>query len=232
MIMHDLSCIFIHHLGCLLLVIWGGKCVTSLQDRLLSVLRDSPGLSDRELTDRLLGSGCHQSRVNQEARLLEGQSQLVRQRRADGIIGNYPPGGVPNDADEGSSFEINRTAEKLSEDEIKEVLADWLSASSWNVEVAWGKRQGIDIAAERNGTRWLIEVKGLGSRNAMRVNYFLAVLGETLQRMDEPKAKYSIALPDVGQFRRLWDRLPEVAKERTKITVLFVSEEGAVDECT
>jgi len=32
----------------------------------------------------------------------------------------------------------------------------------------------------------------------MRVNYFLGVLGETLQRMDDAQAKYSIALPRKG----------------------------------
>jgi hypothetical protein len=62
----------------------------------------------------------------------------------------------------------------------------------------------------------------------MRVNYFLAILGETLQRMDDPRAKYSIALPDVQQFRTLWQRFPHTAKERTEITALFVSEDGKV----
>ncbi len=33
----------------------------------------------------------------------------------------------------------------------------------------------------------------------MRVNYFLSVLGETLQRRDDETAKYSMALPDLEQ---------------------------------
>jgi len=52
------------------------------------------------------------------------------------------------------------------------------------------------------------------------VNYFLAVFGETLQRMDDPKARYSIALPDMAQYRGLWERLPGLAKKRTGITLL------------
>ena len=62
----------------------------------------------------------------------------------------------------------------------------------------------------------------------MRVNYFLSALGETLQRMDDRNAKYSIALPDLQQFRSLWDRLPDLAKSRTEITALFVDEKGNV----
>ncbi len=64
----------------------------------------------------------------------------------------------------------------------------------------------------------------------MRVNYFLSILGELLQRMDDPDARYSIALPDMQQFRRLWQRLPQLAKARTTISALFVSPSGKVEE--
>ena len=56
----------------------------------------------------------------------------------------------------------------------------------------------------------------------MRVNYFLGALGELLQRMDKPEAMYSIAFPDMQQFRRLWERLPALARERMQISALFV----------
>lgn len=116
----------------------------------------------------------------------------------------------------------------LSEDEIKSVLNDWLSADGWQTTIAWGHRHGIDIEAQKGNLRWLIEVKGPGSRPPMRVNYFLAILGETLQRMDDNEARYSIALPDLPQYRGLWDRLPQLAKERTGISILFVSEEKEI----
>jgi hypothetical protein len=71
---------------------------------------------------------------------------------------------------------------------------------------------------------------GCGSRQPMRVNYFLAARGELLQRMDDEQARYSIALPDLPQFRWLWERLPKLAKSRTTITALFVRENGSVIE--
>ena len=58
----------------------------------------------------------------------------------------------------------------------------------------------------------------------------MAILGELLQRMTEPSAKYSIALPDVGQFRGLWQRLPRLAKDRAQISCLFVRDDGTVSE--
>jgi hypothetical protein len=64
----------------------------------------------------------------------------------------------------------------------------------------------------------------------MRVNYFVVILGEVLQRMENPAARYSIALPDMRQFRGLWARLPSLAKKRLGITALFVGEDGEVEE--
>jgi hypothetical protein len=90
------------------------------------------------------------------------------------------------------------------------------------VTVAWGKTRGADCVAIRGEDRWIIEAKGCWSRRAMRVNYFLAILAETLQRMDDPQTRYSIALPDLAQFRGLWQRPPDLAKERTSLTALFV----------
>jgi len=122
------------------------------------------------------------------------------------------------------------SSEMLSEDEVKRRLQVWLEASGWQVSVIWGRGRGIDINATKDGKRWVIEAKGCGSLNPMRVNYFLSILGELLQRMDDPEARYSIALPDMKQFRGLWQRLPELAKTRTTISALFVDISGKVDE--
>jgi hypothetical protein len=119
---------------------------------------------------------------------------------------------------------------KLQEDEIKKALDRWLKENGWHTIIAWGRNRGIDIVAIQDNTRWVIEVKGIGSRSEMRVNYFIGILGEILQHMDDPNAKYSIALPNVSQFRGLWKRLPHVAKQRIKITALFVDDEGSVTE--
>jgi len=119
---------------------------------------------------------------------------------------------------------------ELQEDEIKDILKKHIENLGWKTQLAMGKTHGIDVDAYKDKERWIIEVKGCGSRNAMRVNYFLAILGETLQRMSDPSAKYSIALPDIKQYRGLWRRLPQLAKERTGISALFINSEGIVEE--
>jgi len=71
--------------------------MTKFQEQLLAALAREPGLTDRQLTDRLLGRGTHASRVNQEMRLLVYRGWIVRKKRWDvQRIGNYPVGSKPN----------------------------------------------------------------------------------------------------------------------------------------
>jgi len=194
-------------------------------------VKKSPGLTDREITDALRGKSAPQQPINIAARALATRGQLLRKRRADGLIGNFLSDGktavvvAPRTAAPAKADLMDQ-----SEDKIKHWLKEWLISEGWQVEVAWARDRGIDIRALRDGKRWIIEVKGIGSLPAMRVNYFLGILGETLQRMDDAASKYSICVPDVQQFRNLWARLPKLAKERTQITALFVDVSGRVTE--
>ena len=56
-----------------------------------------------------------------------------------------------------------------------------------------------------------------------QLNYFLGALGELLHQMSNPAATYGLALPDSQQYRGLAARLPALAWQRLRLTVLFVS---------
>lgn len=211
--------------------------------RLLALLASSPGLTDREATDRLLaGTGKPPQSINALARRLEAAGVVKRLARADGLIANYlatESPGLLSPVDRAQGDQATGPAQPAvqhgdatwpSEDALKALVGRWLEAKGWDVLVKWGHARGIDMDARRGDERWIIEVKGGGSLQPMRVNYFLCILGETLQRMGDRSARYSIALPDLAQFRGLWRRLPELAKERTRITALFVNAAGSVDE--
>lgn len=202
----------------------------TLAERIVELLKQKPGLSDRQITDRLFGIGKPQQPVNIACRNLAERGILSRQSIHGSSIGNYLTGQEIKTSQ--NQTLDNRVMDEghLSEDAIKGILEKWLIAQGWNVKVAWGHVHGIDIDAIKESERWVIEVKGQGSLSPMRVNYFLGILGETLQRMEDPNAKYSIALPDIQQFRNLWRRLPFLAKSRTGITALFVDKDGNVSE--
>ena len=202
-----------------------------LKQQILFALESAPGMTDREITDQVLGPGTGQQAVNQAARALASTGRVVRRPRPDGKIGNYlSDASSMVQVESPTEAEIGVDATWPSEDAVKRHIQSWLEAAGWQVEVRWGRGRGVDVDASRRSERWRIEVKGGGSLDPMRVNYFLAVLGELLQRMDDPAARYSIALPDMKQFRGLWSRLPTLAKTRTHITALFVAALGEVVE--
>ena len=117
-----------------------------------------------------------------------------------------------------------------TEKRIKRALETYLKYQGWNSNIAWGTTHGIDIEAKQGQNRWIIEVGGWQYLEDDPANSFVSLLGKVLQRMDDADARYSIALPDLEPFRRLWDRLPGLAKSRVRITALFVNPEGTVTE--
>jgi hypothetical protein len=178
-----------------------------MREQVLKLVSAQPGITDRALADAILGRHVHPSRVNQACRRLVEADQLTRQYRADGRLGNYPTDAVPSSA-QLAPVEPSECSEtdQLTEDHVKQLLQTWLEADGWETVIAWGHKPGIDIIARRGEETWIIEAKGCGSLQPMRVNYFISILGELLQRMSVAEARYSIALPNMQQFRGLLAR--------------------------
>ncbi len=116
----------------------------------------------------------------------------------------------------------SETDVRITEDQVKAAVKAHLEAEGWAVLVAWGRERGIDIEAHRADEGLVIEAKGEAPAGPQQVNYFLGALGELIQRMDDPNARYGVALPDHRQYRGLVDRLPGLAWERLKLAVYFV----------
>ena len=164
--------------------------------------------------------------VNQTCRGLASQGHL---RRAGGVgskIVNWLADGdhaatVPPTA----VHHINKPipGALLTEDEVKQAAAAYLTSMGWSVAVAWGHTRGIDIEASRDDERLVLEAKGEVSLQPQQVNYFLGAVGELVQRMSDPTSQYGLALPDNHQYRGLVARLPEVARRQVVQVVLFVT---------
>ncbi|MBU5626950.1 hypothetical protein KQI82_08520 [Oscillibacter sp. MSJ-2] len=201
----------------------------AVKDQILEVLDQCPGLTDTELEKRL--QKRHQQ-INSACNALYKEGRILRRRNPDKnmCFCNYPAqlSGLAPSPREKQPEGAKERGRDFDEDAVKAFVKNWLERQGWDVSVAWGKAHGVDIEAKKDGGRWLIEVKGPGSRQAMRHNYFLSIIGETLYRMDDEKARYSIAFPDMPVYRGLWRRLPELAKRRTGIDLLLVDEDGGI----
>ena len=202
--------------------------MATLADRILNAIRYAP-LDDDVLAQRL-GVG-HRQAVNQAARRLEAQGRLRRFTGPDGKIVNALPESPKHRASEHTRpREVDRGIDgsRITEDGVKEAVRAHLTAQGFDVAVAWGRVRGIDIDARHtDGRRYVIEAKAeVGSNGPQQVNYFLGMLGELVQRMDDAQAMYGIALPDNRQYRGLVDRLPALARERLRLSVFWVRRDG------
>ncbi|GAA4570296.1 hypothetical protein [Planotetraspora kaengkrachanensis] len=117
---------------------------------------------------------------------------------------------------------VRRSGDLLSEDSVKAAVKAYLEGAGWSVTVAWGRNHGVDIEAHRGREHLYLEAKGEAGNPAQQANYFIGALGELVQRLRDPTAKYGLALPDNPQFRRLAERLPPLAHERLNLVVMFV----------
>ena len=178
---------------------------------------------------RRLGVG-HRQAVNQAARRLEAQGRLRRFTGPDEkTINALPdsPAQQPSEPTPPSVVLGGSDHSRITEDEVKEAVRAHLTARGFEVAVAWGRVRGIDIDARHpDGRRYLIEAKAeVGKNGPQQVDYFVGMLGELVQPMDDVQASYGIALPGNRQYRGLVNRLPALAKEWLGLAVFWVSRE-------
>lgn len=222
----------------------------SFADKIISLLNQKPGLTDREITDVLKGSEAHPSQINSEARLLMQKGFLTRAKRHDGKLGNFLTGTdlpIVYPSSELSSS-ANAQADWFWEGNVQEKLASHLQRNGWalvSVSNTASKEQGIDIHAEKMGKTLLIEVKGYPSKsyNDPRRSHEKKKTSPTLQAghwyshailksmrllTEYPEAQIVIGIPD---FRRYRDLFKETKSSLDKLgfQVWGVDEMGKVE---
>lgn len=201
----------------------------TLGERILEALRASDEPLDDDTLAFMLGASRRQT-INQVCRRLEDRGLTTRRVGSAGKIVNDlakpasstvgPPPQIPI-----SSATVQNTSGEtglLTEDSVKAAVKTYLEAAGWEVTVAWGRERGFDIEAHRGTEHLDVEAKGEASNPPQQVNYFLGALGELVQRLRDPSARYGLALPDHPQYRRLVERLPPLAWERLNLIVMLV----------
>jgi hypothetical protein len=206
-------------------------------ERILRIISTSAHpLDDDEIAQRM---GIVRQNVNQICRRLEAEGLVRRVVGPTGKIvnrsigpaeaGTETPAPAPPSPPSSTGSDAIATS-LLTEDDVKRCVATYLRSRGLHVEVKWGRDRGIDILASGAAERWVVEAKGAVASDQQQGNYFLGALGELVQRMDDPDARYALALPDNRRYRGLVARLPELARMRFNLTILFVSDDGQVTE--
>lgn len=115
----------------------------------------------------------------------------------------------------------------LNEETVKDSVGAFLRSQGYTVATGRRRERGADMRATKEGLKLIVEAKGEGSRSEMFNNFFLNVLGETLQRMSEPAAEYGVALPAHRKFVRLVDELSDNVRFTLRLNFYLVKPSGA-----
>ena len=210
----------------------------------LQALSDHPtGMTDSELATAL---GRRHKSINQTCRILANQGLLARDSSYGGIINRLtsdPPPAIRDAPPQSTSM----ATQWAWEGNVQSRVATHLAATGWSIirvaDTAQRER-GVDIIAEQDGQRLLVEVKGWPSSTYARGEragqpkptqpttqaavWFAEGLTTLIRRGTEPGSRLALALPDMPRYRTL---LGEAAwaLDRLEITVFLVDAEGTVE---
>ena len=136
--------------------------MTTLREQILALIYDYPGLTDREITNKLKSQHASLQPVNHACRALELNGVLVRKTRSnDGLIGNYrapgepAPDPNPPPASGGAALPPLEplsempTVQRIRQSDIRSAIETWLGESGWSVTIPWENQRGLDIEAAR-----------------------------------------------------------------------------------
>jgi hypothetical protein len=86
----------------------------------------------------------------------------------------------------------------------------------------------VDLACvhKPSGERWIIEAKGATVDVGLD---FRTGLGQLVQAMHDPSAKYGLAVPKTGKFMTQMGKVPDRVRQLLGIHWLIVDETGAVE---
>lgn len=107
-----------------------------LSYRIIEFLKGHRGLSDREITNALIGPNAAQQPINQACRLLESRHIIFRRKRTDGRIGNYLFDKKVEDHLTHWHELGDQDNDILSENAIKHALEVWLQSQGWETTIA------------------------------------------------------------------------------------------------
>jgi Holliday junction resolvase-like predicted endonuclease len=217
----------------------------TVADEILRELGAHPeGMSDADLASTL---GKRHQHINQTCRNLASQGLIVRENSYRGIVNKRSSDWPVPPAREPRAAAPTTSQDWAWEGNVQSRVATHLAANGWSIiRVAdtASRERGVDIIAERDGQRLLVEVKGWPSSTYARgdragqpkptqptlqaAHWFAEALTSLIRLGAEPESRLAMGLPDMPRYRVLLGDAAW-ALDRLDITVYLATADGAVE---
>ncbi len=83
----------------------------------------------------------------------------------------------------------------------------------------------IDLIAEKNDDKWIIEAKGMTSQITVDFN---TCIGQLAKSMKSDSYNYGIALPYEDKYKKQCLKLPKYFREKNNLSIIVVNEKQEV----
>lgn len=219
--------------------------MTVADDVLRAVGAWPEGMTDAELAALLQKRHQH---INQVCNRLANQGLIVRDGSSGQILNRITGQSAPPPLHQKPSPAASQGEEWSWEGGVQSKVVTHLARTGWNIVAVANTAQrerGVDIIAEKDEQRLVVEVKGWPSTTYARGDragqpkptqpstqagvWFSEGLTTLIRRGAQPETRLALALPDKPRYRAL---LGEAgwALDRLDITVYLVTADGSVQE--
>ena len=123
---------------------------------------------------------------------------------------------------EEEKIRAKRLKQGLSAIDLSEICTVWLLDKGWDVTGINGK-----LVAVKEDERWVIDIHGM---KRGRKQSLPAKMNDILKQMEDGNTRYSMAMNDSLSYRRQWNQIPHVVKEKLNVSVLLADKKGNVVE--
>lgn len=124
------------------------------------------------------------------------------------------------------SWEDKEAARRLKSsyktEDLVRLISAWLQERGWQTSYENGK-----IKASMNDSRWIIDVQG--TKRGRKQPLFSKING-MLRQIEDEDAVYSIAFNDSTIYRKQWNEIPKVLKNKLKVSVILADQNGNIQE--
>jgi hypothetical protein len=120
----------------------------------------------------------------------------------------------------------NTEATALSDEDVREAVADWLAARGFEIE----RRASLDLLARRDGASVACEALGGGKHLSLPRNAVPQSLGRLVERLGRGHTMYGLAFPDLPAFRSAFAKLAPGVRRTLNLHGFFVRRAGSAYE--
>ena len=117
------------------------------------------------------------------------------------------------------SYQRNWKTEKLID-----LLSKWVIEQGCSIQE---KEEDKIFATQQNGDKWILQVYGV---RRGRKSTLVHKINNIFYGLEEENAHYSLVLNDMEVYRKQWEEIPQLIKDKLSISIIVAGKDGSIEK--